>query len=588
MTLTDLVTVGSMFTGVGMIDLGLEQAGCKVIWQAEVDPKASEVLARHWPVTPNLGDVTRIDWSRVERPDLISGGFPCQTVSVAGQRKGQDDERWLWPEFARALRVLRPRYALIENVPGLLSPIAVKDERGRFLGWRPAPVEDVFAGLADLGYGFAWRVLDAQFFGVAQRRRRVFVVGCLGDRARAEEVLFEPEGGAWDPPPSRAARENLAGTLGGGSGRRGWCDDLDRAGAFDEGSGYSNGNRGPVGALDTFGGGPDDNSAQAGHLVRVNGVVMTETGQSFWREGKPLIDRHEAKDPRALVLTERPGVETFVAQCHGSNVGEMGALRRGNGGVTGGVPFVAERAVPLTAGGHPNSNEPGRHAEDDVNLVAFHMTQDPITEPELAPRLGASSGGMGVAYPIQDARGRTEKAQNGTGVAEASAPAYTVDGAGLQGVAYPLAVRGRGDGADLEMGQEGVYNALRAADSSASRNPLVAYRKATAVHGVDVSGDTERWEEAESRVAVVAPQTLTVRRLTPTECERLQGLPDGWTEWGVKTKDLPKPEDRSYSPEVKGYQADSARYRQIGNGCAVPVIRWIGRRLVVADAVLAS
>lgn len=507
--MTDQLTVGSLFSGVGMIDLGLERAGCKVIWQAEIDPQASMVLARHWPGVPNLGDVEKIDWRNVERPDIVCGGFPCVSVSVAGRRLGTADERWLWPEYLRALRFLRPRYVLVENVPGLLGPIRVEDADGRHLGWESAPIQDVLAGLAELRYGWTYRCLDSQWFGVAQRRRRVFIVGCAGDRASSAQILLEPESRGRGAPPSRAPRENLAGTLGGGSGRRGWCDDLDRAGAFIEGSCYPNANRGPVGALDTFGGGPDDNSAQAGHLVRVDSV-------SAPRDARSLSTSNQRIDG---------DTETFIASV----------------------------AVPLTAGGHPNSNEPGRHAEDDMNLVAFHMTQDPITEPELAPRLGTSSGCMGVAYPV--------------------------------------ALRGRDGEQVMELGEENVHNALRAGgkpgDGSTAHNWIVTaapipYRRATTTHGDD---DPDRWEEAEAsgtlashsptqRMAVADPVAMTVRRLTPTECERLMGIPDGHTAWGVDTSGK------------RVNMTDSARYRQCGNGCVVPVVVWVGRRLVAADAAL--
>ncbi len=89
--------VGSLFSGIGGLDLGLERAGMQVIWNCENDPYCSRVLAKHWPTIPNLGDITQIDWSGVERVELICGGFPCQPASLAGKRKGRDDERWLWP-----------------------------------------------------------------------------------------------------------------------------------------------------------------------------------------------------------------------------------------------------------------------------------------------------------------------------------------------------------------------------------------------------------------------------------------------------------------------------------------------------------
>lgn len=115
------MNVGSLFSGIGGFDLGLERAGMTVKWQVENDPYCNRVLAKHWPDVTRYGDIKTIDWSEVEHVDLICGGFPCQPVSLAGKRQAQADERWLWPEFARAVCALRPRYVLVENVPGLLS-----------------------------------------------------------------------------------------------------------------------------------------------------------------------------------------------------------------------------------------------------------------------------------------------------------------------------------------------------------------------------------------------------------------------------------------------------------------------------------
>jgi DNA (cytosine-5)-methyltransferase 1 len=154
------VRVGSLFSGIGGIDLGLERAGMTVIWQSEIEPYACRVLAKHWPDVPNLGDVKRIDWSTVERPDLICGGYPCQPFSVAGQRGGAGDPRHLWPDYRDALRVLRPRWAVLENVPGHLSL-----GFGRVLG-----------DLAELGYDTDWDCIPAAAVGAPHLRYRVFVV----------------------------------------------------------------------------------------------------------------------------------------------------------------------------------------------------------------------------------------------------------------------------------------------------------------------------------------------------------------------------------------------------------------------------
>lgn len=163
--------VGSLFSGIGGFDLGLERAGMTVRWQVENDPYCNKVLAKHWPGVKRYGDIKTIDWNEVERVDLICGGFPCQPVSLAGKRLAQEDERWLWPEFERCIGVLRPRFVLVENVAGLL---------GRGLG-------DVLAGLAAAGYDAAWDCVQAREFGAPHERERLYLV------AHSDEI----DGGAW-------------------------------------------------------------------------------------------------------------------------------------------------------------------------------------------------------------------------------------------------------------------------------------------------------------------------------------------------------------------------------------------------------
>lgn len=130
------------------------------VWQVESDDYCNRVLEKHWPGVKRYGDIKEIDWSEVERPDLICGGFPCQPVSVAGKQLAQEDERWLWPEFRRCLRGVRPRYVLVENVPGLLT----------------GGMGDVLGDLAALGYDAEWESLPAAAFGAPHLRYRVFVV----------------------------------------------------------------------------------------------------------------------------------------------------------------------------------------------------------------------------------------------------------------------------------------------------------------------------------------------------------------------------------------------------------------------------
>lgn len=174
----------------------------------EIDSFPSAVLAEHYPSVRNLGDITKVDWSAYSGAvDVVVGGSPCQSFSVAGTRTGLEGASGLMWEYVRAVREIMPRYAVWENVPGALSSTHGEDFRC------------LLEALDACGYGLAWRVLDAQFFGVAQRRERVFLVGCLGNGGaeRACEVLFEPESLRWDTPSSREERQALASGAGRGA-----------------------------------------------------------------------------------------------------------------------------------------------------------------------------------------------------------------------------------------------------------------------------------------------------------------------------------------------------------------------------------
>jgi DNA (cytosine-5)-methyltransferase 1 len=172
-------------------------------WQAagfsEIEKFPSEVLAHHYPTVTNFGDMTKYkEWNLNDPIGLLVGGTPCQSFSVAGLRKGLDDPRGnLALTYLGILDKFRPKWCVWENVPGVLSSGGGRDF-GAFLG-----------ALGQLGYGFAYRVLDAQNFGVAQRRRRVFVVGCLGDWKPAAEVLFESESLSGDTEQSRKTRKGI-------------------------------------------------------------------------------------------------------------------------------------------------------------------------------------------------------------------------------------------------------------------------------------------------------------------------------------------------------------------------------------------
>jgi DNA (cytosine-5)-methyltransferase 1 len=200
----------SLFAGVGGFDLGLEMAGHECLGQVEIDKHCQKVLAKHWPDIPRHDDVrTAIDWAHrvglVGRTDLVCGGFPCQDVSVAGKRAGLAGERTglFWDALAFA-EAVEAKWILLENVPGLLT-----SNQGRDFG-------TVLTALADAGYVYAeWRLLDSQFFGVPQRRRRVFLVAGVGEPSR-RPLLVEPEGSEWHPPQGGASRQGAAVAIEGG------------------------------------------------------------------------------------------------------------------------------------------------------------------------------------------------------------------------------------------------------------------------------------------------------------------------------------------------------------------------------------
>ena len=187
----------SVCSGIEAATVAWPPLGWAPVAFSEIERFPSAVLAHHYPDVPNLGDMTKLP--DVGPIDLLVGGTPCQSFSVAGLRAGLADPRGnLALVYLGLADRMRPRWIVWENVPGVLSSNGGRDF-GAFLG-----------GLAQLGYGFAYRVLDAQFFGLAQRRKRVFVVGCLGDWRRAAAVLLERSGVCWNPPPSRAAREKAS------------------------------------------------------------------------------------------------------------------------------------------------------------------------------------------------------------------------------------------------------------------------------------------------------------------------------------------------------------------------------------------
>jgi len=362
---------GTVCSGIEAPSVAWEPLGWEPMWFSEIEKFPKAVLAHHYPNVPDLGDITEVNWSDAADVDVLIGGTPCQSFSVAGLRKGLADPRGnLALEFLRIVDVKRPTWVIWENVPGVLSSSGGRDF-GAFVG-----------ALVELGYGFCWRVLDAQFFGVPQRRRRVFLVGHSGGWTRAAAVLLERESLSGNPAPSREAQKAVAALTAKGVGT---C-------------------------------GADDNQAQAGHLIA-----------------------------NCLTAREHKGPDSDCT-----------------------TTLVADVAPSVTSSGPPFSRTGNSRVEADAMVVALHPRQDPIS----------------------------------------------------------------GD----------VANTLNTNSNASGRNTPMAH------------------------------VGQAVRRLTPVECERLQGFPDNYTRIPWRNK---SPEDCP----------DGPRYKALGNSMAVPVVRWIGERIMQVEAI---
>ncbi len=501
------MNVGSLFSGIGGLDLGLHQAGHRHVFFCESDPYRRDVLRARWPEVPVYEDVRSLGVRLTPRRsidardkrsadlgvwdgqqgavgvDLLCGGFPCQDLSVAGKRRGLAGNRsGLFFEFARIIESLRPRWILVENVPGLLS-----SQGGRDFGV-------VLGTLADLGYGVAWRILDSRFFGVPQRRRRVFIVGALADG---------------DP---RAAAERAGQVLAVGSGCPGHLAPRGET-------------RSDVAVASISGlgdGGPDDNDGQAGRII-------VSTLQNAGRDPRGVPSTDEAAGGQLVVISDlfgERGADLEVADLQLAAGSERTGItlkpnfetREDVVGDLVGVPRVAVERLDVQVNqdgaGHGSSLGDGDSAT-------------------LPPSGANGEGGDGDTFlpspapvvPVKLYESRLEAA------AEAAAEA--------RNIAVPIsgdALRGEGTAKTPSADAKGNIRL---------RDPEL---------GIGEEGDPA------FTLSATSPGAVGVRRLTPTECERLQGFPDGWTQLG----DTP----------------DSRRYSALGDAVTVNVAYWIGHQLL--------
>jgi DNA (cytosine-5)-methyltransferase 1 len=343
MTETGLTAV-SLFAGIGGIDLALERSGVRVVAAVEIDKECRGVIRRHFPQVTLFEDVREVTGEQLRAAGFVpgrgvlAGGWPCQGNSVAGRRGGMGDARsGLWRHVVRLLAETHPRWFLGENVPGLLSVNGGAD------------VAVVRSDLARLGYWWAERILDAQHFGVPQRRRRVFFVGCLGERAAPVQVLLEPEGSTGD----LAARGQARSATAAGAARG--------AGVASVATLQGGGRRGH--RIDAEG-------AAGGHLTVVTHTLTSRSAaeEDGTGRGVPVI---------AHALTSE-----------GADASEDGTGR--------GTPLVTV-AAPLTSGSATGEgvNRPGRRQEDDVNLVSLAVAGDFSASDDIAQTIRSANGQPG-------------------------------------------------------------------------------------------------------------------------------------------------------------------------------------------------
>lgn len=476
---------GSICSGIEAATVAWEPLGWKAAWFSEIEAFPSAVLAERWPEVVNLGDMTKIAAAvragEVQAPDVMVGGTPCQAFSIAGLRNGLADARGQltlsYVELANAIddkRIERGEEEAIfvwENVPGVLT--SHDNAFGCFLAGlagescelEPSGGKWTHSGCV---YGpqraIAWIVKDAQYFGVAQRRKRVFVVASARKGFDPGQVLFESEGVRRDTPPSREPKSAVAALTARGVGT---C-------------------------------GADDNQAQAGHIIAecANGDIS-----------------HTLK------------AEGFDGSEDGTGRG-VPVIAFGGGNTGGNIDVAA----CLTAR--------GQRIDFDVETFAVHGTQYPDSNRELAHTLGRNHGQENACIAFS----------------------YKDHGADASEDLSPTLRAGNSDNSNANSGQP----------------PAIAYAfkpgqgaKARGIGFAEEQSPTLTSASSGTNLTPAVMCGVSVRRLMPVECERLQGFPDNHTliSWrGKEAAECP----------------DGPRYRAIGNSMAVPVMRWIGER--IADA----
>lgn len=511
------MTLGSFFDGIGGWLLAARHAGVTPVWASEIEPFPCAVTARHFPAVEQLGDITKIDPNKIEPVDIICAGSPCQDLSIAGKRNGLDGERSSLFKTAISIfhqmreRTGRPRFFVWENVPGAFSSNkgmdfrAVLEEIGQTEIPMPPNGKWANAGMVELPQcQIAWRVLDAQYWGVPQRRRRIFLVADFAADGRcAGEILFEPEGVSGDSAAGEGAREGVA---------RGTADCARTSGAltpWDVQSRRIYDENGKMAALCSGDGQATHNGAV---FIRAQAYSFDSLASNSMKSSNPHSGCRKVEIAKTLdTSTPDPS----------KNQGGIAILTRAAGFIgkaassAGNIGYAKELATTLLAG-------------KEMHVAIYDMTHaDEVMRPVkdgIVPTLNARMGTGGNQVPVVNAyciAGNTidrkiENGGNGKGVLAETA--YTLSTVDRHAVAE---IYGAKSYSEYEAGKVATLRASGSAYGGGSENLALSYS--------------------------------IVRRLTPAECERLQGLDDGYTDGG----------------------SDTARYKALGNGMAQPCADYV-------------
>ena len=500
------IKFGSVCSGIEAASVAWHPLGWKTAWLSEIEKFPSQVLAHHYPNTPNFGDMTKFkEWSIESDVNVLIGGTPCQSFSVAGLRKGLDDPRGnLMLTYLAIAAKYRPRWLVWENVPGVLSSNGGLD------------FASLLRGMGECGYGFAYRILDAQYFGVAQRRRRVFVVGYLGNWRPAAAVLFERHSLQGHPAPSREKGQGIAPTI-----------------------------KASVGT-----GGVDVEHP----MVPVMHSCISPALKARDAKG-PSSDGDGDGDGDGAILV--PMMQPIALQ----DVRAVEKMQNGKGWNDDGTAYTVDThatqgvAQPIAYTLSGGSNR-GLHV-NKVQVATCLDTHNAVGE----FREQSQNAQTLIAQPIPFDTTQITSPQNGNNP-KAGDPCHP-----LAAGAHPPAICLMDQGGSAMTIENDMTGTLRR-ETHGHEPVVMAFPWQSALDPIGTPTDLSGTLIKNQTPAVM--QAMAVRRLTPVECERLQGFPDGYTDIQPKGKATP----------------DGPRYKALGNSMAVPVMAWIGQRIQQVEDIL--